>query len=430
MQAGVDTPRVVITGTGVVSPIGTGNEAFWRSLMQGRSGVSFLDAFPAEHLPSKLVAEVSDFDPLRYLPSRKLLKVMSRDIQLGVAAAHLAITDARLRPGQLPPERVGVVYGAGRISSTPEDLVEATRMTDAGDLGYESTRWGEDGLGRVTPLWLLKRLPNMPACHVSIGLDARGPNNTITCRDASALLAIAEAVRVIQRGAADCMIVGACGSSIHPVDIAKLSLFETLSRRTDEPARACRPFDKDRDGTVLGEGAGALVLERHELARERGVEPYAEIIGTGAGCDARPDEDESAGEGLVHAIRAALDEAGISAGQLGHINAHGKATPREDLVEARALHLALGDQAERIPLTALKSYFGQCDAGGGAVELVGSLLALRQGYVPATLNYETPDEGCRLNVIHGRPLRLENPVALVVNRTDIGQSAAVIVRRL
>ncbi len=430
MVSGTENDRVVITGVGVVSPAGIGNDKFWSNLIQGRSGIGYLRSLPSGNLPSKLAAEITDFNPLEFLHCRKFLKVMSRDIQLGVAATALAMRDANLNRGDFDPDRLGVDFGAGRISTTPEDLAEAARYSAGKDQSFEYTRWGEDSMGEIAPLWLLKRLPNMTACHVAIEHDARGPNNTITNRDSSPLLAMAEAVRVIERNAADCMIVGASSSNIHPVDIAKLNLFENLSHREDDPQRACRPFDKGRDGTIVGEGAAAFLVERYSHALRRGASIYAEVLGVGSGCDGRGYTNGAGGVGLVRAMQAAFRRAEIEPNELGHINAHGKSTQRDDLVEARAYHTAMGVAAESIPVTALKSYFGHFDAGSGAVELAGSLLALRHGQVPATLNYEIPDPRCRLKVIHDDPFRLRNYTAMSVNRTAMGQSAAVIVRAL
>ncbi len=191
------------------------------------------------NLPTHFAAEVSGFDPLIYLPQKKFLKVMSREIQLGVGAASLAMSDAGLKPGDVPPDRLGAVYGAGRISTTPQELADAVKTFAETGRPFAASQWGQDDMGRIAPLWLLRQLPNMPACHVSITFDARGPNNTITNRDTSAIMALAEAVNVIERGAADCMIVGASGSHLQPVDIAKLCLFDSLSRRTADPA--CLP---------------------------------------------------------------------------------------------------------------------------------------------------------------------------------------------
>jgi 3-oxoacyl-[acyl-carrier-protein] synthase II len=328
------------------------------------------------------------------------------------------------------PERFGVDFGAGHISITPTELAEAAAACSNSQEAFEFTRWGEDSIGEICPLWLLKHLPNMPACHVAIEHDARGPNNTITSRDSSALLALDEGVGVIQRGAADVMIVGACSSNIHPVDITRLTLYDSLSRRTDDPQRACRPFDRERDGSIVGEGAAAFIVENYEHALARGADIYAEILGVGAGCDGAGYSNGAGGTGVVRAIQTALRKAQIEPHEIGHINAHGKSTQRDDLVESRAYHRALGDVAERIPVTGLKSYFGNFDAGSGAVELAGSLLALHYGMVPMTLNYETPDPNCRLNVIHGEPHQLKNWTALSVNRTEMGQSAAAIIRAI
>jgi 3-oxoacyl-[acyl-carrier-protein] synthase II len=271
MKAG-DTPiRIVITGVGVVSPIGIGKDAFWRSLIEGRSGIGYLRGFSKSDLPSRLAAQIHDFQPEQYIANKKQIKVMSRDIQLGVAASTLAMDDAALVRGSVDPDRLGVSFGAGRISSTPEELADAVAASSDENGLFSYDRFDERALGEIYPLWFLRQLPNMPACYVSIEFDARGPNNTITCRESSALLALAEAVGVIQRGAADCMIVGASSCNVHPVDIAKLSLFDGLSKRVDEPDRACRPFDFDRDGTIVGEGGAAFVVERHSHAVRRGA---------------------------------------------------------------------------------------------------------------------------------------------------------------
>lgn len=427
MMAGCsNVPKVVVTGVGVVSPVGIGVEQFWKNLVAGRSGIDFLRSDASRSLPCKLAAEIEGFDPLRYLKQRKLLKVMSRDIQLGVSAAALAIDDARLFPGDIDPDRLGVVYGAGQISARPQDLVDAAAACTQ-DGVFDFHLFGEECLSQISPLWLLPQLPNMPACHVAIEHDARGPNNTITCREASALLALAEAVQTIERGAADAMIVGGCGSEVQPLDIVRLALIDSLSH-SDDPERACRPFDLDRDGCVPGEGAAAFIVENYEFARRRGAGIYAEVLAATGGCDGHGYENGAGGTGLVRAVQAALKRSGVEPAELGHLNAHGKATRRDDLIEARACHRALGTAAESIPVTGLKSYFGTFDAGAGAVELAASILALRHRLLPCTLNHDRPDPHCRLNVVHHEPLRLKNRLALSVNRTAIGQSAAAIVR--
>ena len=291
--------------------------------------------------------------------------------------------------------------------------------------GY--TRWGEDSLGKIAPLWLLRQLPNMPACHVAIEHNAKGPNNTITSADASPLLALQEAIRCINRGHADAMIVGACSSAIHPVDIARISLYEDLSHEND-PDRACRPFDKERDGTIVGEGSAVFVVERLEHAVARGTDIYCEVLGVGSGCDGRGYDNGSGGRGLVNAINTAMQRANVQPAELGHINAHGKGTRRDDFVEAQAYYRSFGDIAAKVPITAMKSYFGNFDAGSGAVELAGSILALKHRQLPATLNYKHPDPLCRLNVVKEGPVGLNSSLAVSVNRTTMGQSAAAILR--
>ncbi len=428
-MAGLDTPRVVITGIGVVSPVGIGKDPFWRNLVAGRSGIDFLKSLPNDELPSKLAAEIRDFDPLEYVYQKKFLKVMSRDIQLGVSAASLAMSDSGLQAGDVDPDRLGVEFGTGHMAFTPQELADAA--ADYADPSQRDgySRWGDDGMGKIAPLWLLRQLPNMPACHVAIEHDARGPNNTITSGDASALLALAEAIRVIQRGHADAMIVGACSSRIDPIDIARLNLIDHLSHQ-DDPRRACRPFDRNRDGTIVGEGAAVFVIERFAHAVVRGADIYAEVLGVAGGCDGKGHTNGSGGKGIVRSVQAALRRSGIEPREIGHINAHGKSTKRDDWVEARAYHEALGSVAESVPVTALKSYFGSFDAGSGAVELAGSLLALRHRTIPMTLNYQTPDPLCRLNVVRDEPQRHRGDVALSVNRTPMGQSAAALLRAL
>ena len=428
-MAGRNRIRVVVTGVGVVSPIGIGNENFWDSLVHNRSGIDFLQSLPSGGLPSAFGAEVRDFNPADYLRDKKFVKVMTRAIQLGVASSNLAVKDSRLSTGMVDPDRFGVVFGSGRMTCHPGELAAAVEVCRA-EGGIDFRKWGHEALAEIAPLWLLRQMPNMPASHVSIDHNACGPNNTITCRDASALLALSEAVRVIEADRADCMIVGACSSNIHPVDIAKFHSFEGLSRRSDDPKRACRPFDFEREGAVVGEGAASFMVESYEHAVVRGAEIYAEILGTGAGCDGRGAANEAAGLGLVRAMESALRQSGVRPDELGHINAQGKSTQPDDIVEARAYHRVLGDYIMNVPVTALKSYVGHFDAGAGAVELAGTLLSLKNGYVPATLNYEIPDPRCGLNVVRGEAVRMRNRTAVTVNRTAMGQSAAAVLRAI
>ncbi len=403
MNTGAAATRTVVSGVGVVSPIGIGNPAFWNSLMEGRSGVGPLRAFSTRNLPMHFAAEVLDFDPQVSLPQRKFLKVMSRPIQLGVSAATLAMQDARLQAGDVAPDRLGVVYGAGRISTTPQELADAVKTFAEAQIPFQANRWGEEDLSRIAPLWLLRQLPNMPACHVSIEFDGGGRTTRLPARFFRDL-GIDGSRQCYRRGAADCMIVGGCGSNVQAVDLAKLCLYEELSRRETGPERACRPFDLNRDGTIPGEGAAAFVVESLPHAKNRGAEIYAEILGIAAGCDGKSPPHERCGTGLVVAMTSALKNSGLKPAELGHVNAQAGGSPRDDAIEAQAYHRALGEAAASVPVTALKSYFGYSEAGSGAMELAGSLLALKHGRIPKTLNYQTPDPNCRLNIVREEPI--------------------------
>ncbi len=271
-----DPREVVITGLGVVSPIGIGRDAFRSALREGISGVRPITLFDASRFPVRIAAEVADFDPKAYVRPRKSLKVMSREIQFGFAAADFALTDARVQPGGVEPDRFGVVFGAEMIYCDLDELSGIYRRCIA-EGRFDFSCWGESMAGEMYPLWLLRNLPNMVACHVAIVHDARGPNNTIGHSDVSSLAAIAEAVRVIQRGAADVMIAGGVGARINPTSMSYRGDIDQ-SHRNDDPARAARPFDAGRDGLVNGEGAAAFILESRENAQKRGVRILARIL--------------------------------------------------------------------------------------------------------------------------------------------------------
>ncbi len=412
---------VVITGAGVVSPIGIGVDAFWNSLCAGKSGVRPISIFDPENGPASFAGEVVDFDPKALVRPRKSLKTMARETQFAVAAAELACRDARLDAQSVPRERVGLVFGADMIHCQPEELAASFQvcLDESGEFRF--SRWGDRGLAATYPLWLLKYLPNMPACHVAIAQDAQGPNNSITLGDVSSLLAMAEAVRVIQRGAADAMLVGGAGSRIHPTLLVR-SAVDELSRRS-EPAAASRPFDADRDGMVPGEGAAVFVVEDAEHARRRGVAPLARVLAYGCAFEPPRAGAPPTGEALHRAMRLALDMACMTPGDVGHVNAHGLSTRGGDAMEAQAIRAVLGD----VPVTAPKSLFGNAGAGGGALELLASLLGLRHGLVPPTLNYERPDPQCPVNIVAGSPLAGRPATALALNYAPTGQAAALMI---
>lgn len=423
--------QVVITGIGVVSPIGIGIDDFWQSLKTATSGIRATELLPCVPPECRVAGEVRDFNPSKFTKTReqkKAIRVMCREIQLGFAAASLALDDAVIKDGEIAPDRLGVEFGANLMFSPPDDLCEAAfACVDPTTGKFDYDRWGEVGLGTMFPLWLLKYLPNMPACHIGIAADARGPNNSVTLDEASANLAIGEALRVIARGHADIMITGATGTRAHSVKSMHATMWDQLAKADGDPASACRPFDRLRTGQVLGEGAAVLILEDSEHARKRGSKNYGRILGAGSSCVASTTGAGDVRRALALAMRAALNDAGMTPNDIGHINAHGLATIESDLHEAQAIHDVFGDCAAKIPVTALKSYFGNSAAGCGLLELTGSLAGLAHGIVPPTLNYRNPDPACNLNIVSGGPLEIENRTFLKVNVTRVGQASAVVV---
>ncbi len=417
--------RIVITGIGIVGPLGTDAASFSRSLHEGLSGVRPIQTFDTSGLPVRFAGEVPDFDAKTFVEKkdRRGLKVMARTIQLAVAGAQRALDDGKVDKSELDPTRFGVEFGAGLIASEISDLVDAACVSANCQPGrVDLEKWGEQGIPAIEPLWMLKYLPNMLACHVSILHDARGPNNSVTAGDVAGLLAMGEAYRILLRDQADFFLVGGAESKLNPLSMVRQCLFEHLSRRNDEPAKACRPFDRDRDGLVVGEGAAVFSVEELEHARRRGARIYGEIVGFGAAFD-----PTLGGDGLTRAIRAAFAEAGIEPRDIDHINAHGLSTRESDAWEARSLHDVFGGSPP--PALAVKSYLGNLGAGGSTTELAASLLALSEGRVPPTLNYENPDPECPISVLSGAGKSVERPYVLKVSFTQMGQCAALIVRK-
>jgi 3-oxoacyl-[acyl-carrier-protein] synthase II len=412
--------RAVLTGIGAITPLGLDLASIRTALRQGRSGIGPIRSFDASALPVRFAGSVEGFDARQYLDKkdRKRLNMMSRTIQFAVGAAKLALDDARLDPATLDPTRFGVVMGSGTLPSDMADLGPASTVSLDANGAVDLQKWGSAGLPNIQPTWMLNYIPNMPACHVSISHNAQGPNNTITITGAASLLALGEAYRVLERGGGDVFLTGGADTRVNGVSVQREYKYHTLSLRNDEPEKACRPFERDRDGLVLGEGGGVFVLEELEHARRRGATICGEVIGFGTAYDRARD-----GSGVARAIHAALTEAGIQPDALDHVNAHGDSTRDGDVREARGIRSALG---ESIPVLAAKSYIGDLGAGGSAVELAVSLLALADGVLPATLNYETGDPDCPLNVVR-EPRRVERPYFLKVARTDLGQCAAVVI---
>lgn len=411
---------IVITGVGVVSPIGIGKDPFWAALCAGRSGIRRLPVYDDPTMPPPFGGEVADFDPKQYVRPRKSLKVMSREIQLGFAAADMACTDACLRDAPLDPERLGVVLGADMIPCNLIELVSTYRSCMS-DGRFDFRRWGQAFPAELFPLWMLKYLPNMPACHIGIAQDARGPNNTVTLGDVSSLSAMAEAIRVLDRGQADAIIAGGVGSRINPTLWGRNQIFGQSAGGAD-PAAASRPFDARRDGVVNSEGAGAIILETRRVARARGARVLARILGFSSAFEPRHKDQPCRGAALRRTIVAALHAAGLKPAEVGYVVAHGLSTVEGDRIEAQAIRDTLGD----VPVTAPKSFYGYLSAASGALEAVLSVLSFQHGQAPPTLNYEHPDPQCPINVIHGQPMPLNRPTALVLSYSPRGQAVAVV----
>jgi len=428
--------RVVITGMGVVSPLGLSLEGLWSGLVSGTSAVGPIEAFPAAGLPLGHAAEargftgdIDDFGPLdtdRKKAIRKGLKVMCRESQMAVAAAQRALHDCGMTPQQHSPERFGCVFGSDYMLTLPDDFTASVAKCRADDGGFNFDKWATDGLPQLTPLWLLKYLPNMPASHVAIYNDLRGPSNSLTMREASGHLAIGEATNTIKRGAADVMLAGATGTRVHPMKTVHALQSEQVAMGEGDPAGWSRPFDRSRRGMVLGEGAAVLILEELEHARARGARIHGEVLGHAA-----RNASDSSGVGVKRraialAMRQALAVAGIPADRLSHIHAHGVSTVVGDRDEAAAMGDALGPAAGAIPTVAAKSHFGNLGGGSGVVECVASMLAMQRGELFPLLNFESPDPECPV-----RPGRRGEPAGdcfISSSVTPQGQAGSVVIR--
>ncbi|SRR6266568_625999 len=432
------TERVAVTGVGVVTPIGIGADAFGQALRAGRSGVRRITAFPCDGFETQIAAEVDDasFDATSYVDPPKLLKLMSRSAIFAVASAAMAREAAQLGPGEVDPRRMGVCLGAGGMGVVDLDLLvgqaEAV-LAASGEQG--GSQWDIPAFARVyrartNPLSMLRGLPNLAAAHVAIQHDARGPNSTITTACTAGTQAIGEGMRMVQRGDADVVLAGGTDAMINPVGVLGFSMLGTLSRRNDAPERASRPFDRDRDGFVIGEGAAVVVLERGGFARGRGAPILAELAGYGVTCDAyRITDERPDASGAAAAIQRCLQDAGVPPREVGYVNAHGTGTLMNDQTETRAVKQVFGERAYGVPMSSTKSMIGHLLAGAGAVELVAALLALRSGFLPPTINYKAPDPECDLDYVPNEARIARFDVALSNSFGFGGQNACLLVRR-
>ena len=409
-------PRVVITGIGPVTPIGTGVAAFAESLRDGRSGVAPIRSFDARDLKVRIAAEVDDFDAERYMTG-KAAKRMARFSQMGVAAARLALEDSRLDREALDPDRIGVVLntGGGGVNTVLEEQELAQRR----------------GVQRASAFFVPTMAPNMAACQVSIELGLQGPVLASVAACASSITAFIDALHLIRGGEAEVVFAGGSEASISPLALSALANMHALSRRNDEPQRASRPFDKDRDGFVMGEGAAVCVLETLDAARARGARVYAEVLGGGRCADAyhisAPDPE---GAGAARAMQRALDAARLQPDEVDYICAHGTGTSLNDVAETNAIKRVFGEHAYRLAVSSPKSLTGHLMGAAGAVSVTATALALERQLIPPTINLDTPDPDCDLDYVSNQSREASLRVGLVNGFGFGGQNAVVALARV
>jgi 3-oxoacyl-[acyl-carrier-protein] synthase II len=407
--------RVAVTGVGLVSPLGVGTAENWRSLMDGKSGIGPITRFDASEYPTRIAGEVKGFDPLDYI-DKKDVKKSDVFIHYALAAAQFAIADSGLVIDDSNSERVGVVIGSG-IGGLP--LIEAMHHTLI-----------EKGPNRVSPFFIPGLIVNMAAGQVSIRYNARGPNTSPATACTTGLHAVGDAYRLIQWGDADAMIAGGAEAVVTPLAFAGFCAMRAMSQRNDEPEKASRPWDAGRDGFIISEGAGIVVLEELESAQRRGAPIYAEIVGYGMSADAyHISAPHPEGDGAVRVMRAALADAGLAPEKIGYVNAHGTSTPLGDLSEVRAVKTVFGEHAYKLAMSSTKSATGHLLGAAGGLETGILALAVRHQTLPATLNLDEPGEGCDLDFVPHHPRRADLEYALTNSFGFGGTNGALILQR-
>ena len=430
--------RVVITGIGVISPIGIGAKAFWANLLAGQVGVRRIARWDPAGFPSQVGGEVPAYKIGDYVPKsyRKATKVMARDIELAVVAADDAFKDAGLKSKayadvpDIPTTRFGCNIGAGLINVDLDELTAALNTARGEKNKLDLKRWGSEGLSNLTPLWLLKYLPNMLACHVTIIHELKGPSNTITCADASSHLAIGEAFRTIQRGAADLAICGGAETKVLPMSVMRQVLLRRATETHNEtPEQAVRPFDQGADGTAVGEGGGLFILEEYERAKNRGAKIYAELVGFGASQDTYSvTQPDPKGSSYGKAVQKALADANLPPNAVDLLVPCGLGIPGHDRAELAGLHNVFGGGLERVPLAPTKAQTGNLAAGSG-VDAAAAVLGLHHRKIPPAVNTREPIDGVKLNV---KPEARDADVKVAVSTVYSlgGQNAALVFKRV
>lgn len=407
--------RVVITGLGVVSAVGVGTDLFWKNITNGVSGIDLVTLFDTSNFEVKIGAEVKDFDPAQYL-DRKEVKRTDRFVHFAVAATKMALADSGLEINAANAERIGVIIGSG-IGGI-KTFEEQTRT------------YLEKGPKRVSPFFIPMMIPDMGSGFVSIITGAKGPNHTVVTACASGAHSIGDSFRIIQNGDAIAMITGGSEAAITPLSYAGFTSAGALSTNNDDPKGSSRPFDLNRDGFVMGEGSGILILEELEHAKQRGANIYAEIVGFGESGDAyhvtAPDPE---GDGAARAMARAIADAGITKDHVSYINAHGTSTEANDKLETKAIKRVFGERAYRIPVSSTKSMTGHLLGAAGGIEAIICVLALQNGIIPPTINYQTPDPECDLDYVPNQARKAELEYALSNSLGFGGHNACLIFKK-
>ncbi len=407
--------RVVVTGLGVISPVGTGVEKFWKSLIEGKSGIRLITAFDATQFDARIAGEVTDYDPLQFF-STKEARNLARFVQFASVASREAIQNAKLDVKTIDPDRFGILIGSG-IGSI--ETIE-----------HEYKKYLEKGPSRISPHFIPKIIINEAAGQVSIDTGAKGPATCIATACSTATNAIGDAFRFIQYGDADIMIAGGTESATTELGVGGFCALKALSTRNDAPEKASRPFDLNRDGFVMAEGAGVVILESLEHAKKRGAPILAEMVGYGRTSDAfHITAPEASGGGAAKAMELAIKDAGLKPEDISYINAHGTSTELNDKVETLAIKTVFKDFAKKVPISSTKSMTGHLLGAAGGVEFAASVLAIRDGIIPPTINQETPDPNCDLDYVPNKA-RKANVVTAMSNSLGFGgHNASIIVKK-
>lgn len=419
--------RVVVTGIGCITPLGNNAADMWSALLDGRSGVGPITHFDATNFPTRFASEVKGFDFDSYVDDPARFADAGRNIRFAIGAASQAVNDSGISDAGLNPARFGVYLGAGEGQ---QDFMQFMSLVADSyrDGQADLERFTNDFLARMNPQFEMELEPNMPAAHLASLFNAQGPNLNCLTACAASSQAIGEATEIIRRGDADAMLSGGAHSMIHPFGVTGFNLLTALSEHNDDPTGASRPFDLNRDGFVLGEGAGMVILEELEHAKARGAQIYGEISGYGSTADAyRITDIHPEGRGAIACIKMALQDAEVNPSDVGYVNAHGTSTKVNDQVETMAVKGGLGDCAANTPVSSIKSMLGHLIAAAGSVEAITCMLAMRDGVLPPTINYETPDPVCDLDYIPNEPRETKVKACLSNSFGFGGQNVSLII---